>query len=187
MEIVTVTLPKQYYASWTLDWKKFTSLFPDSLISTTVELTNDTHIEFTQPFMTIEVMNLLEEIVRTQTVPHSKVKGDQLEHVGRYLGIDLFNVMAHPHWESFRTSWNILDPEDVKKHGPWFMELAICGNYLALVSYLLDRGIDPTEIILDNMNVLAFAADRGYYAIVKRFLQDGRIDPNLAYLVIVAR
>lgn len=181
MEDITVTLPKRYYASWTLNKARIYSMFPGSLIETTGDLTSDTHIELTQPFLTIDVMNVLETMVTTQKIPEIKasVQSD-LVLAGNYLNIDLLVIIGDPKWNLVNLGYNLLDKNDITTHGRWIFDKAVMYDYVPLIDYVLRHGVKPYLVLpsYPDEGALAYASRMGYIATVDRLLKDPRLSPS---------
>lgn len=196
METLTITLPKQYYASWTFPKDKVLSMFPQSLISTTLDISHEVQIELNHPIMTIQVMNILDTIVNYNTL--SKVNPELrsgLASAGDYLGIDLLALIADSRWDVVDTKYNLLDPLCIKMYGKDLFHLALVNNYVLLVDYLIKLGVDPSSVFLNtdqpyiqasHYDGITYASSKGYIDMVERLLKDPRVDPTIHTGVLVA-
>ena len=159
---------------------KFTSLFPDSLITTTLNMSSDTDIEFTQPFITPNVINMLSYITEHEYVRPDFKSFPELIQAGDYLNIDILTIIGDEKWIQFTK----MCPEiNLLKIGKLFIVqifmYAVHIGHLSLVKYLINKGADPSISYQKIKNcALTESCIRGHTHLVRYLLKDKRIDPN---------
>jgi len=177
----TVSLP-QHNTKYTFDRERFLSLFPGSLIGTTLEMCpSETDIELTQSCITQEIMTFLEQLCTTRNIPTKIPHQVQLLEAGRYLLMDVFPVITAPQWKWFMKymqkidpSFNLLTYEDIELNEYTTLSMYTFlaeNNYVALAKYLSAR--DITTYMIDHLKM---AIKSGNLELVNLFLKFPRID-----------
>lgn len=183
---IKVTLTSHRFIEYTFDKGHFMSLFPNSLIATTVELTGQEDVPIDKDFITLDIMSFIQRITQNGIIPDTIPQN--MGKAADYLGMDLLLVLADPKWKDFSEfiEGNILDPQDIKTFGKEMFIFSVLNDYPLLMDYLINVGVDPTIIVMTeeyggvdyDYNGLMLASMRGYTQIVKRLLSDPRVSPT---------
>lgn len=92
----TLYLPL-YDKAYRFDINKFRNAFPNSLITNTLELSKDTDIKITEPFVTPKVIDILYYYAMDEHLPYIRTESyrNDLAKSGDYLNITLLQMMGY--------------------------------------------------------------------------------------------
>ena len=175
----TLSLPR-YGRSWTFNRSHFLELFPNSLISNTLEQSPDTDIEITQPFVTPEAIDVLWSIAEEGIIPENIPSRDVLTQVGNYLNIDILVLLGNFEYLQYILRPLNITYDELINPGPGvltdMMFTAVRRGYLPLLNYAIDKGANPSY---NHNSSLIIASREGHLAIVNRLLEDPQVDPTV--------
>lgn len=170
-DLILISEPHHYQV--TVPREVFTTLFPESVITSTLILNPETdEIKIPNVVITPQILDLLREITTTQTVPPKTLPNSELEDAYRYLNIPLFLAMSDPNWSLFRIVYPDIDPfhpdyevtmdfalrnqseklaesvflthpPDEKQDSMFFVVACYSGN-VRVAQLLKQRGVDPS-------------------------------------------
>lgn len=161
--------------TWTFSKEDLLSSYPESLITNILELSSDTYIEFTQPFITPQVMSVLVNISQHFIPTINPSISENLVKTGNYLNIDILAVIGSPKWaEICRLHGKTFTLPLEDKRG--LFRTAVNYNYVELIDYLIKNGVDPC---IDDNYAIQQASNYGYLSLVNRLLQDPRVNPGI--------
>ena len=131
-------------------------MFPDSLITTTLNLTHELDIPLDNSLVTPDILQLLEYVVTNKDypyIPDPKV-GVSLD----YLGIDFPDIVYDPRYIPFREAFPDLDWNNLDQNYDRIMEYAVNNNFPELSQYLLEHS-HPEEHTSYNEQVFTDIID----------------------------
>lgn len=168
---VTIRISNGYEIK--LDKDKLLSLFPTSLLATTLDMDPDVEvIELSMKFITPEVLDLVRELVETRCTPAHVNDSTQLIEAGKYLLMDILIVMGNPKYKEYTEAFprkNLLDPTyDVFHRIKYALRTGYASLYTYLYPYVNDDGL---RYELLTMSVVMNQLDR-----VKELLSDGTLN-----------
>lgn len=171
MSAITLELPNFSYAK-EFSRDKLLSSYPDSMIATTLEVTGESSIPMTMPFLTPHVLDILHSIVEHKIVPRvDPSQSANLIKAGDYLNIGLLSIIGDPKYQRItkgEPNLGLLDP--------WILEQAIALNFDSLQLWVIQG--PSYEHIPSHVRyrALSFAMIRGHTKIVQAIMD--RIDGN---------
>lgn len=177
--LVSSTSPKNdtFYVrlqnyTWEFPKKKFQQLFPDSMLTSALELSSDSIITLDNPKVTPEIMAYLWFILKYGFVLPPRHL--QTRTAGAYLGIPILLIAANPCLRNLSQRGNLLDAKAMsnpEKYWP-LISTAARVNDIDVVRYLF--GLIPGEMTqsMDSMLMLD-AAIAGWAEVFRLLLQRG--------------
>ena len=148
---LNVALPEYKYTQM-YDLEAFMSMFPDSLITRTYEVTHDTTIPIDNPLVTPDILRLLDEIIRTKDYPYVDIPN--AKRALDYLGIDLPDVVYNSKYQDFRKRYPYITLDNIDKIHNYYQSLTTAREmqFPELAQYLLQHS-NPDEHIEANSQV----------------------------------
>lgn len=177
----TVRLPLYDNQTWTINRSRFTSTFPESIITTALNDQDVTTIELTQPVVTPGIMNLIQVISDSKTSSPSPTifsipRDEPLSEAGQYLNMPLLEVMSNPLYDKIQKllPFSRKNPTVYRGLIRWADE----NNYPELLRYVLSRR-DVTLMSTVDSQLLHGAIEEGNRQLLTELLRGG-IDPTTA-------
>lgn len=153
-----------YGQSYTWDRELFLSYFPESLIASALLLDpTSTEVNIELPVVTPIAMNYL-DIFLNQSGDITQLPSDPeaLTEAGRYLGIDLYDVLADPNFAEFNQVFYpliLVKPHRLIGLYNQLIEFAILRQYYTLLRYIFSR-VPPNDLEIDKINLMRSVAQR---------------------------
>lgn len=156
-EMITVFLPR-YNFQQQYNIKEFTSLFPDSVITRTYELTHETDVPLDNSIVTPEILKLLEYILVNKDYPYMD---SSMERVLDYLGIDLPSFIFDSQYEQLKIDYpeiRLFNLGNLDENYNQLLQMSIDYELPLLALYVIKNTNqekhrnDNTKFVLDELN-----------------------------------
>lgn len=175
--------------SFPFERSKFLLMFPQSMIASVLQ--NDSTvetIELEEKSVTPRILEYLQNVVLFDEVfatpDLASPRSEPLIQAGRYLGIDLFEVVANPKYDDLinRYHVNLVDLNNITSKTNYIkmMIYAVTNDYPELVRYLFARTV-PEQYLDQDQKLLSIAILQNNASLVKLFLRRG-VNPSQSFL-----
>ena len=137
----TITLTTYNHVA-PFDLSEFTQLYPDSMITTVITESKEENIEITNPLVTPQILQLLQEIITTRKYPYVNDTNHPVRKALRYLCIVLPDFIYDPSYEEYlkdSSKPNLFGLGDLNLNYETILNRARNVNFPALAKYLFQQ------------------------------------------------